>query len=173
MKEVLSSIFFLVLVGGLLWGWNYWRETSQNTKDTRASIDSLVSDATLTIPRSQESVEPDTTVTPGADEKKQDVAPTDAIKAVLDVKVINGGAVKGSATKVQGILKQNGYAKAQAGNSLTDHTGVAVYYSGANEALATAIQQLLMKEYPKTSVQASTSPKAENGSASVVVILGK
>jgi hypothetical protein len=173
MKEVLSSIFFLALVGGLLWGWNYWRETNQNTKDTRASIGSLASDSTFVTPKSQESIAPDTTMTPKTDEKKQDVAPTDAIKAVLDVKVINGGAVKGSATKVQGILKQNGYVKTQAGNSLTDHTGVVVYYSGTNESIATAIQQLLVKDYPKTSVQASTSPKAENGSASVVVILGK
>jgi hypothetical protein len=75
--------------------------------------------------------------------------------------------------KVQDFLKKNGYAKVTAGSAKGNYTGTVVYYLGSNEAAATTVQQLLKADYPSVQVKLASSSSAENGSAPVVVMLGK
>lgn len=168
MKEVLSSIFFLGAVVVLLWGWNHWQETARDKQNDRPSIGTLEAGAPIAVtePALEEAPQQD-------EEKKPDTAGNDALKATLAVKVLNSGAAKGSAVKVQDFLKKNGYAKTQSGSAVGNYTGTVVYYLGSNEMNATAIQQLLVKDYPNVSVKIASSSTAENGSAPVVVMLGK
>lgn len=171
MKEVFSTIFFLFVVAGLLWGWNHWQATIQGAKDTRPSIGALATESKSSVSESKDPVaEAPVSV---VEEKKPVVSSNSTAKETLDVKVLNGGAAKGSAVKVQDLLKKSGYVKAQSGSSVGNYTGTTVYYLGSNEASATAIQQLLVKDYPSASVKMATSSSAENGSASIVVMLGK
>lgn len=168
MKEILSSIFFLAAAASLLWGFDRWQKGAKDARSDRPSIGAL---ATEKIVPSADPAEIATTPTT----TPADTKPASSVTAAetLDVKVLNGGAAKGSAVKVQDLLKKGGYVKTQATSATGDYTGTTVYYLGSNEANATAVQKLLLKDYPKAEVKIATSSSAENGSAPVVVILGK
>ncbi len=170
MKEILSSIIFLILAGGLLWGWNHWQESRKNNSNTQPSINMLAQESPSDTMQDQ-SLESQGQVQ--TDEEKKPDTPTNVVpKETLNVKVLNGGAVKGSAGKVQDLLKKAGYTKTQVGNSIGDYTGVIVYYMDSFESSAKAIQQVLIKDYPSAHIQTASSV-AETKSTSVVVILGK
>lgn len=173
MKEALSSIFFLAAAGALLWGFDYWQKSDQSAQDDRPSIGALATAPPIAITEESDQSVDSSEAPQSTEEKKPDSGITSELKSSLDVKVFNGGAPKGSAVKVQDFLKKNGYVKVQAISAVGDYTGTTVYYLGANEANATAIQQLLLADFPKTEVKLATSSTAENGSASVVVMLGK
>lgn len=168
MKEILSSIFFLTIAVVFLWGWNHWQEVSQDKQNNKPSIGALEAGVPIAA---VEAVVKD--IPQKVEEKKPDTSSSDALKATLDIKVLNGGAAKGSAVKVQDFLKKNGYVKTQAGSATGNYSSTVVYYLGSHEADATAVQQLLVKDYPSVSVKIATSSTAENGSAPVVVMLGK
>ena len=168
MKEVLSSILFLAIAGGLLWGWDSWQKRSEEARGEAPSIGALATVKTIPVAAAEDVA---SEISAPTEEKKPNASEAD--KGTLDVKVLNGGAAKGSAVKVQDFLKKAGYAKTKSSSSIGDYTGTTVYYLGSNESSATAIQQLLLKDYPKAEVKIATSSTAENGSAPVVVILGK
>lgn len=174
MKEILSSIFFLGVVGVSLWGFNHWQQISQETENTQPSIQNL---STETADTKANEVLPIVSQTPQIVEKKQGdatmTATKDPLKESLEINVLNSGAVKGSAAKVQDFLKKNGYVKVNAGSAKGNYTGTVVYYLGSNEAAATAVQQLLKADYPTVQVKLAPSATVENGSAPVVVMLGK
>jgi len=169
MKEVLSSIFFLVIAGGLLWGWNHWQKARTDASDTKPSVSMLSSESIAIAPN------PPATDDSVSSSKVPDTqaSPQTTPKETLDLKVYNSGAAKGSAAKVQTILKQNGYTKTAALSATGNYTGTVVYYTSDHQADATAVQQILLKDYPSASIKASSSPKTEDGSAEVVVMLGK
>lgn len=173
MKEVLTSILFLILAGGLLWGWLHVRENRQEAVDTRPSISA--SPLQITVPETPKPVadalEASGAPVPSQTETKPSAPITPA--ASLDVKVMNGGGIKGSAGKVQTFLKGQGYTKTQVGNTVGDYTGVTVYFRDGKEADADAVKQLLLKDYPSAQTKVASSVKNEDGSADVVVILGK
>ena len=175
MKEIFSSIFFLAIAGASVWGWIHWKETKQVAQDQRPSIGALATDPIASAPSKPQEVvtEPSAAEDASAENKKPAEAVNDAVKSTLDVKVMNGGAARGSAVKVQDFLKKNGYTKARVGNAVGDYTGVTVYYLGSNEGNANSVKQALEKDYPNTLVKIATSSSAENGSAPVVVMLGK
>ncbi len=169
MKEALSSIFFLLIAGGLLWGWNHWQGVRRDADNKQPSINMLSSESIIIAtnsPAADDSVA-------SSEAPDTEVSPKTTPKESLDLKVYNSGAAKGSAAKVQTLLKQNGYAKTAALSATGNYTGTVVYYTGEHQADATAIQQVLLKEYPGVLVKASSSPKTEDGSAAIVVMLGK
>ena len=172
MKEALSSIVFLAIAGAALWGWNQWQLKTQDAKETRPSIGDLAS-STVSVP--VETPSGDAAQADASSDTRQETTPVVAVPAPAEliVKVMNGGAAKGSAAKVQDFLKKNGYAKAEALSATGNYTGTTVYYSGSDASSATAVQKLLVKDYPTVQVKAATSSKAEDGSAPVVVMLGK
>ncbi len=173
MKEVLSSVFFLVVAGGLIWGWNHGRQVVSENNDERPSIGALATETIVpvTAPPAPETVA-DTSGTETVAPSEKSDTPNPAA-ATLDIKVLNAGAAKGSAVRVQDFLKQNGYAKATASSAVGDYSGTTVYYLGSNESNATAVANLLSKDYSGVTVKIASSSKAEDGSASVVVMLGK
>ena len=170
MKEIFTSIFFLAIAGGLLWGWLHLQDTAKQTDDTRPSIAS----ATMNVPAvTVKSEEKTVEINKKKDEEVKPVVASTIASDKLDIKVFNGGAPKGSAAKVQTFLKTAGYTKAEAVSAAGDYTGVTVYYRDGKMADAEAVKKALLKDYPTAQIKASTSPKSEDGSADVVVMLGK
>lgn len=90
-----------------------------------------------------------------------------------DIKVVNGGAAKGSATVVAELLKKNGYTKVSVGNTLGDYTGVVVYFAAPQEKDALALKDALLKNYPKAEVKPAIKENKETTQAILTVILGK
>lgn len=180
MKEILSSIIFLAIAAGAIWGWSHWRGTVEENNDTRPSIGALATDTSVvsstsdTSDREESKSEPETKEPEALKvSEPAKILKTDPAREALDVKVLNGGAVKGSAVRVQEFLKKQGYAKAQTGNAVGNYVDVTIFYLGSNESNAQMIKDLLLPDYPKIDVKLAISSKDESGGASVVVVMGK
>ena len=104
-------------------------------------------------------------------------APTQATpsidKASVAAKVLNGGAVKGSAVKVADILKKAGFTKTDSGNANGDYAGVTVYFKADSEKAANAVRDVLLQTYTNAKVSPQDAKKPETGASPVTVILGK
>lgn len=94
-------------------------------------------------------------------------------KATVEVKVINGGAAKGSASTLTELLKKAGYTKATFGNSAKDHTGTIIYYSGSAQVAAETLKETVIKTYPKVTLAPAQAGDKDATAATVVVVLGK
>ncbi|MFZ1720269.1 MAG: LytR C-terminal domain-containing protein, partial [Candidatus Moraniibacteriota bacterium] len=80
----------------------------------------------------------------------------------ISVKVMNGGAVKGSASVVAGVLMGSGYSTVGTGNATGDYTGVTVYFTApATEADANAVKVTLLPKYPSSTVKPSVVGTAD------------
>jgi hypothetical protein len=90
-----------------------------------------------------------------------------------EVKVLNGGAPKGSATTGADILKKDGFTKVTTGNTTLDYTGVTVYFAPDQGALATIVKDTLLKSYPKAVTKEALKDNKETSAAPLTVILGK
>jgi hypothetical protein len=185
MKEIFASILFLAAVAGTLWGWNDWRVKQKDKQDTRPSIGTFSSVPVAEF-SDQNPIPQEKRREPSSDAATQErteieihdsIATTtvasDTSKDALEVKVMNGGAAKGTAGSVQELLKRSGYAKASASSATGDYAGVTVYYTGAHEAQATDIQRILLAKYPKAAVTSAVSGRVEESSATIVVMMGK
>ncbi len=92
----------------------------------------------------------------------------------IAIKVLNGGAAKGSASVYADILKGAGYTSVTAGNSAGDYTGVSVYYAQAGtQANAEAVKAALSKKAPNAEVRIGVANSADTGSSAITVIVGK
>lgn len=179
MKEVLYSMFFLVLAGLVLWGWNYWYGKQQALSDTRPSIATLSSEPIavsmnpVSVVKQESKNEKEEQ---SKEEKKVDAGDSGASnvhdKATLEINILNGGAVKGSAGKAQDLLKKNGYVKSEAATAKGDYTGTTLYYKDSFEKDAQEIQKILGSDTSVT-MKAAPTTTSELSSASVVVVLGK
>jgi hypothetical protein len=171
MREVLSSIIFLGVVGGILWGFGVWQKQHTESQNTQPSIGNLPSEL-VSSPTAQTEISTPIVSLPKTETTMTSI-PIKIPKDMLDIKVLNGGAAKGSAAKVQAILKKSGYSKALASTAKGDFTGTVVYYTSNHSTDATDIQQALLKDIPKAEIKPAPSTLSEEGSASVVVMLGK
>lgn len=92
----------------------------------------------------------------------------------IAIKVLNGGAAKGSASVYADILKAAGYTSVATGNSVGDYTGVSVYYAQAGtKADADLVKAALSKKAPNAEVKAGVVNNADTGSSAITVIVGK
>lgn len=91
----------------------------------------------------------------------------------LEVKVLNGGGARGSASTLTELLKKVGYTKAAFGNAVNDHTGTVVYYTAALQGEAEAVKAVVAKTYPNTTLTPAQSGDKDATVAGIVVILGK
>lgn len=173
-ESFLGSILVLVLVILLIGvtaffgflGYRIWRE-SQLTKST-PSIQKIVEAPALPAP----TMNP----TPSLEPKPETpAAPVAALvdKATLDIKVMNGGAVKGSAGTFGETLKKAGYSKVTVGNTSGDYTGTVVYYATDKQKEAESVLVDVLKTYPKATVAPAKAGIADMTGATLVVILGK
>lgn len=90
-----------------------------------------------------------------------------------EIKVLNGGAVKGSASVVTDVLKKSGYTKAVAGNTIGDYMGAIVYFAPDFEKEADIVKESLMKSYPKAETKPAIKENKETNQAPLTIILGK
>ncbi|MEP7162561.1 MAG: LytR C-terminal domain-containing protein [Candidatus Moraniibacteriota bacterium] len=98
---------------------------------------------------------------------------TEVNKATLEVKVLNGGAAKGSAGTFTETLKKAGYTKAAVGNSIRDYKGVTVYFAKDKETEAQALKEDVVKTYPSAITAPALANDKDSASAPLVVILGR
>ncbi|MDP2838162.1 MAG: LytR C-terminal domain-containing protein [Candidatus Moranbacteria bacterium] len=90
-----------------------------------------------------------------------------------DIKVLNGGATKGSAGAVTEILKKAGYTKATFGNTVNNYTGAVVYFATGLDQEAGALKDALIKTYPKIETRPALPTNKETTRTPLMVILGK
>lgn len=165
------ALILLAVVAGAAWG--VYRGFRLNQEQT-----ALPSIGSLSVQEEKvETPEPPKTVkeTPTSQENPQ-VAPdaTVLLKAKgTDVKVLNGGAAKGSAGTVAESLKKAGFTKVTSGNALKDYTGVTVYYAAGLDKEAQSLKMEVAKTYPKAEAKAALKDNAETTQANLTVILGK
>jgi hypothetical protein len=138
-------------------GWKSSKERS-----ARPSINELAVKAADPAPAQEAAPAPaETPAAPVADAKQKDVS------------VMNGGAAKGTAGTVAEMLKQAGYTKVTAGNTVKDYTGTVVYHAAGLEKEAAALKEDLIKKYPATTLQSAVAGNKETSMASLTVIIGK
>lgn len=103
-------------------------------------------------------------------------APSEEMSASkkIAVTVLNGGAVKGTASVVAGVLMGSGYSAVSSGNSKGDYTGVTVFFTEpATEMDAAAIRKVLLAKYPSMSVKPSVASMADTLVSPITIIVGK
>lgn len=93
--------------------------------------------------------------------------------ASVEVKVLNGGASRGSAGTLVDILKKAGYTKAAFGNTVADYTGTKIFYGAQSQSAAEKVKELVAKTYPDVVLAPAEANDKDATAAAIVVILGK
>lgn len=164
---LLFIIFWVSFLGVLVWlGWIGYRMWHQ--KQEEVSLPSIAALPTKPVTEEQTPTPESPAVTPAPEAPKQSET-----NWGRDIKVLNGGAAKGSANTVADILKKAGYTKVAAGNSAGNYTGTVVYFATGLENEAAAVQKVLLKSYPKTETKAALKGNSDTAAAVITVILGK
>ncbi len=166
---LLCTLLSLAGIGWVLYSrWQESREQAGQLSIATLPLKSSESSA-------QETAASNDTETPSEEHRESSSSAETAILAPkdVDVKVLNGGAAKGSAGTVTETLKQAGYSKATFGNATGDYSGVTVYYAASAEREALAVKEALVKKYPMITAKSSVAGNTETSVASVTVILGK
>lgn len=161
---VLVGLFFLAIFAFLFYiGQRFW--WNKGAQDTRSSIAVLSSEETVAL---VPAVEPSGETPPPAP-----APPIVAVdKKTLAVSVLNGGGAKGSAGVVADMLKKEGYEKTIIGNTVGNFTGVSIYYSTGNEAVAELLKAVIVKKYPEAKVLPADPKNSETNAKGIIVILG-
>lgn len=156
-----------VALGMMGWGmYRGWRLSQEQA--VLPSIALLPGEA---APLVEEKIPP--TSTPAVPAPEEHAAETLKKAQETEIKVLNGGAAKGSATVVTTMLKKTGYIKVTTGNTIGDYTGVVVYFAPSFEAVATGLKETLTQSYPKVETKPALKENKETTQAPLTVILGK
>lgn len=169
---LLFSFMMVLLIGTVsVIGWGVYRGI-QLTKEQSVlpSIATLPGEERTEVKETPKAVasptEPGSTAPLAAEESLKKAKAT-------DIKVLNGGAAKGSATLVTELLKKAGYTKVTPGNTINNYTGIVVYYALGLDQEAGAVKETLVKTYPKAEIKPTVKGNSETSQASLTVILGK
>lgn len=163
------ALVLLVLIGGVVWGG--YRGFRLNKEQT-----ALPSIGSLQTKEEQEAEPAKEELKPAPVEPTMPVASDQVVMTKAkgtDIKVLNGGAAKGSATTAAEALKKDGYTKVITGNTVKDYTGVVVYYAAGLEKEAGVVKTTLSKVYPKAETKAALKDNTETSQAVITIILGK
>lgn len=170
MVIVVFCILLLVLAGTFgYFGYRLWQ--SSQTERMTPSIQELGEVAVLPSPETPAS-EP-ASATPPASPASSTPESTLPDKATLEVKVMNGGGIKGSAGTLTDLLKKAGYTKATFGNTVADYTGQTIYYGADSLKSAEVLKEEVVKTYPKVTLAPAKAGDKDMTAATLVVILGK
>lgn len=163
------ALCVITLVAGLAWGG--YRGFRLNQEQTALpSIGDLATEEKAAVPTEETSPQP----AAPAEEKATSPDTGVATKAKgTDLKVLNGGAAKGSAGVAADVLKKDGYTKVTTGNTLKDYSGVTIYHAAGLEKEAEVVKTSLVKTYPKVEAKAALKDNTETSQAPLTVILGK
>lgn len=169
---VVLCVLLLLLTGTFgYFGYRLW--LASHVERSTPSIQELgekIVETTEVSPPSESPAPPTTTPTPAAPTTPE----TPLVdKATVEVKVLNGGGARGSASTLTELLKKAGYTKAAFGNTVTDYMGTTVYHTADAVKAAELIKEEIMKTYPKVTLAPAKAGDKDMTAASVVVILGK
>lgn len=105
----------------------------------------------------------------------QGLSVNDSVTAAkkLEISVLNGGGIKGSAGTLASFLKTEGYSKTIIGNTMNNYTGVTIYYVAQLEKETAAIKESVIKKYPQAKVLPTDVKNKETAVSQVTIILGK
>jgi len=165
-------IFLVVVIIGAV-SWGVYRGIEFNQKQT-----ALPSISTL----SQEAAPKEEVAPPEADVVVENHMTTDSSASqeadlkkaqVLVMKVLNGGASKGSAGTLVEFLKKNAFTQVTVGNTLTDYVGTTIYYAPSLEKEAGLARDVMLKTYPKTEIKPAIKSNLETSQAPLTIIVGK
>lgn len=170
-------LLLLVLIGTFgYFGFRLWK--SAQVERSIPSIQELgekpgmgTSEPQAETPSSPESTSTSTVQTESP--KVVDAGSASLDLASVEIKVLNGGAARGSAGTLVDILKKTGYTKAAFGNTTADYTGTTIYYGANTQSVAEKVKELVIKTYPAVVVAPAEANNKDATVASVVVILGK
>ena len=160
--RMIVSITILVTVSAVAYFGYIGYLMRESLSSNRTSIKTLEKDP---VPASVTSVLTPTDTPAPADTSFQ--------KETLPLLVLNGGAPKGSAAVLVTLLTADGFAKATAGSSTANYSGLIVYRSDGNDVAAEAVRKTLETKYPSVSVQPADPKRPETSKTPVVVIFGK
>lgn len=96
----------------------------------------------------------------------QSVSPLDTA-----IKILNGGAVGGSAGKMKELLAGKGYKKLEASNSNSAYSGTTIFYRSEAKTVAEKILTDIKSKYPFAQIKLGASSEEKSGP--IVIILGK
>jgi len=157
-------LMMLVVVALLSWwgyrGWNFTQE--------RSALPSIAA-----LPITEEKTE--SSVPVKEEPKTEEPSQEELVKKTkaADIKVLNGGAAKGSAGVLGEALKKEGYTKISVGNTTGNYTGTTIYFASGLDQEAATLKASLLKSYPKTETKPALIDNKETTQASLTVILGK
>lgn len=170
---LLFGMMILLTLGAVgVIGWSAYRGFRMT--EERGALPSIA-----TLPTKEVVTEPEKTTEEKPVVESKETASTTSTEAALkqaretNIKVLNGGAAKGSAGTVAELLKKEGFTKVTVGNSASDYTGVTVYFAPSFEQAAESVKNVLIKTYPKGTSMAAPKENKEASQASLVIILGK
>ncbi len=152
-------------------GWLLYRGVKESRGDmSRVSIEQIP----LGMNTGEQQKEPKETEERKAVENTTVKTEPVVVNKKVAVKVLNGGAPKGSASIVAGVLMGSGYATVGTGNATGDYTGVTVFFKApATDADANAVKDALLKKYPGAVVKPSVPGTADTVVSPITVITGK
>lgn len=167
---VMITLVILAIVALLAWaGYRGFRLNKEQA--ALPSIGSLMLEEKMEETVSKEEPQP-VSETPTVPAATVDQTIVQKAKA-SDIKVLNGGAAKGSASTAADVLKKDGYTKVTTGNTVKDYVGVVVYYAAGLEKEADAVKTTLIKTYPKVEAKAALKDNSETTQSVITIILGK
>jgi cytoskeletal protein RodZ len=167
---MLVIVIFLVVLASY-GGWLLYQGVKEYRGDTnRVSIERIP----LGMSAEEKKDEPKKSEENKSEESVSVKSDAPAVSKKIAVKVMNGGAAKGSASVVAGVLMGSGYGTVSTGNATGDHTGLTVYFKApATQADANAVKESLLKKYPGAVVKPSVAGTADTVASPVTVIVGK
>ncbi len=168
---LLFGSLILLVTGALgLLGWGVYR--GWHVSQEESALPSIATLQVGDVVKPEESSEK--AVDQGATPPQAVTAEEGAQKAkATNVKVMNGGAAKGSATTVAESLKQAGFTKIATGNTTGNYTGIVVYFAPGLDTEAAVLKNVLLKSYPKAEAKPAPKDNKEASLAPLTVILGK
>lgn len=169
---ILFGIIVLLVVGVVImmaWGgyrgYRLSQERAALPSISNLSVGEVVTDATD---------EPKEKIT-AEEAPSADVSAEEGVKKAkaTAIKVLNGGAAKGSASVASLALQKKGYTQVTMGNTIKDYTGVVVYYSPEVEKEAMVVKNDLLATYPKAEAKPAVKTNTETTQAPLSIIIGK
>lgn len=159
---VSSVIFFLIFSALIFWGFQKY-QNYQDFQKKEVSNSILSASFEKREETQKEKKEEENII---EEEKVQTKNPSE-----IKIVALNGGAAKGSAGKVQAILKSQGYAQAEAKNAVSDYAGVTIFYLAEMKAEALELKEKIKNDFPQIKEKEAVSQ--EEKMAEIVIILGR
>jgi cytoskeletal protein RodZ len=170
-KEKLFVLLMLVILLAIIsaGGLYIWKKFKPDSLENKISVMTIA-----TEPKKEQPSEP-----PQEEKKPEEVSPVPDTSdknatspSEIDVKVLNGGAVVGTAVKIKEQLVASGYTKIEATNAkLAGYKGVKIYYKSGFQDQVQDIKEIMGKTYSLIETKEGIDEKEVVGD--IVIIFGK